>query len=121
MLLEAKAVFLFFFQIEEAQSLRNQAIQGCIKVQLDKAKQLMAQREKDPDDYKIRKQLNREQSTVRKQIIWTYLHRINSFFIYIFQLRLFQQELAVEDIVKERVQTAFHERCRNYYRTGYPS
>ena len=35
---------------------------------------------------------------------------------FLFQLRLFQQELNVEEIVWERAEIAFNERCRTYYR-----
>ena len=83
-----------FDVIQQAQTLRNQAVQNCINMQLNKTKTLKMQSEKDPEDFSIRKKLRNEQST----------------------LRLFQQELSIEDIIKQRVQSAFHERCRNYYR-----
>jgi len=57
--------FFFLIQIEEAQTMRNNAIQKCIKMQIEKTKSLMAKREQDPEDYAIRKKLRNEQSTVR--------------------------------------------------------
>ena len=51
-------------QIEEAQMMRHTAIQKCIAMQLDKTKFLMTEREKDPDDFVLRKKLRNEQSTV---------------------------------------------------------
>ncbi|XP_078486171.1 protein MIX23-like [Ciona intestinalis] len=82
-----------FDMVLATHSLRNQAINQCIEIQATKTKVLKDQRDKDPEDYKVRKQLGREQTT----------------------LRLFQQELTVENIVQERAKKAFYERCRNYY------
>ncbi|XP_039258253.2 protein MIX23-like [Styela clava] len=69
-------------------------ITACIQETADKAKNLKQQRDKDPENYKISKNLRKEQGN----------------------LRLFQQELNVEEIVWERAEKAFYERCRTYYK-----
>lgn len=40
--------------------------------------------------------------------------------IWLFQLRLLQSELNVEDIVKERTYKTFNERCRLFFKAQIP-
>ncbi|CAK8672631.1 unnamed protein product [Clavelina lepadiformis] len=80
--------------IKGAHTSRNEAIERCISLQVNKTKMLAEEKEKNPENFKIRKQLGKEQTN----------------------LRLFRQELTIEAIVQERAETAFYERCREYYK-----
>jgi len=80
-------------KVLSTQELRVNAIKNCIQHQADVTQKARDEREKNPDDYKLKRQLGREQSN----------------------LRLLRQELGVEEIIQERVRKTFHERCRSYY------
>jgi len=75
------------------QERRVNAIKTCIKYQAEVTQKTKAEREQNPEDFKLKKQLGREQSN----------------------LRLLRQELGIEEIIQERVKKTFHERCRSYY------
>jgi len=75
------------------QSRRVDAIKTCIKHQAHVTQKIKDEREQNPEDFKLKKQLGREQSN----------------------LRLLRQELGIEEIIQERVRKTFHERCRSYY------
>nr|CAB3228625.1 coiled-coil domain-containing protein 58-like [Phallusia mammillata] len=72
---------------------RVTAIKQCISMQTDRTKDLAGQKQADPENFQIRKKLSKEQGT----------------------LRLFQQEMNIEEIVQQRAQKVFYERCRDYY------
>jgi len=69
------------------------AIKTCIKIRADATQKLKEEKEQNPEDFRIKKQLGREQSN----------------------LRLLRQELGIEEIIQQRVKKTFHERCRTYY------
>ncbi|XP_058829408.1 protein MIX23 [Topomyia yanbarensis] len=69
---------------------RQEAIKSCIVSCADNVKQLKDKREETRDDVVLNKQFKTEQR----------------------KLRLLQAELSVEDIIRERTQKAFRERCR---------
>ncbi|XP_055627833.1 protein MIX23 isoform X2 [Toxorhynchites rutilus septentrionalis] len=69
---------------------RQEAIKKCIVVCADNIKELKEKREKSTDDIGLNKQFKTEQR----------------------KLRLLQAELSVEDIIRERTQKTFRERCR---------
>lgn len=77
-------------QLEAGYGDRQDAIKKCILVCADSVKQLKEKREESRDDVVLNKQFKTEQR----------------------KLRLLQAELSVEDIIRERTQKTFRERCR---------
>ncbi|XP_062535585.1 protein MIX23-like, partial [Armigeres subalbatus] len=77
-------------QLEVGHGNRQEAIKKCILVCADSVKQLKEKREDNRDDVALNKQFKTEQR----------------------KLRLLQAELSVEDIIRERTQKTFRERCR---------
>ncbi|XP_053688240.1 protein MIX23 [Sabethes cyaneus] len=77
-------------QLQTGYSHRQEAIKNCIVLCADTVKQLKEKREDTRDDVALNKQFKTEQR----------------------KLRLLQAELSVEDIIRERTQKAFRERCR---------
>ncbi|KAE8744557.1 hypothetical protein FOCC_FOCC008797 [Frankliniella occidentalis] len=71
---------------------REKVIKGCISFSANRIKNLAGEKEKDPNNVSVIKDLRREQTT----------------------LRMLQSELSVEEIVKERSLKVFHERCRSF-------
>ncbi|KAL9700402.1 hypothetical protein quinque_003843 [Culex quinquefasciatus] len=69
---------------------RQEVIKNCILVCADNVKQLKEKRDENRDDIAVGKQFKTEQR----------------------KLRLFQAELSVEDIIRERTQKTLRERCR---------
>ena len=43
------------------------------------------------------------------------------YILFLFQLRMFETELGVEDVVRNRTQTAFNEKCRDHFNIGNQS
>lgn len=72
---------------------RENVIKGCITYSANRIKLLAGEKDKDPDNTAILKDLRREQT----------------------KLRMLQSELGVEEVVKERSLKVFHERCRAFY------
>uniref|UniRef100_A0A182KGB9 Protein MIX23 n=1 Tax=Anopheles christyi TaxID=43041 RepID=A0A182KGB9_9DIPT len=81
-------------QLESGYSHRQEAIKKCIVVSADTVKTLKDKREDNKDDVSLNKQFKTEQR----------------------KLRLLQAELSVEDIIRERTQKTFRERCRLFFR-----
>ncbi|XP_064473317.1 protein MIX23-like [Ornithodoros turicata] len=74
-------------------SQREKAIKQCLQFSSDRVHNLKEERSKDPDNLDVLKRLRKEQT----------------------QLRLMQNELNVEEVVKDRSFKIFHERCRLFY------
>uniref|UniRef100_A0A2M4AN63 Protein MIX23 n=1 Tax=Anopheles triannulatus TaxID=58253 RepID=A0A2M4AN63_9DIPT len=81
-------------QLESGYNHRQEAIKNCIVLCADTVKTLKGQREDNRDDVSLNKQFKTEQR----------------------KLRLLQAELSVEDIIRERTQKTFRERCRLFFR-----
>ncbi|XP_048767907.1 protein MIX23-like [Ostrea edulis] len=73
---------------------RETAIKSCIALFSKNVEMLQQERANNVDDYELTKTLRKEQT----------------------KLRLMQQELSVEEIVKDTSLKAFHERCRRYFK-----
>ncbi|XP_061177309.1 protein MIX23-like [Saccostrea echinata] len=73
---------------------RETAIKSCVALLSKKVEILRKERENNMDDYELTKNLRKEQT----------------------KLRLMQQELCVEEVVKDTSLKAFQERCRQYYK-----
>lgn len=84
-----------FQQIQTGHSEREIAIKKCLEVSREKVKKLKSQREgENENDVGLLKKLRKEQST----------------------LRLLESELNVEEVVKKRTLSVYHEKCRGYYK-----
>lgn len=80
--------------LQTAYNERTSAIRGCVYKTAEDLKTLKAEKEKNEGDFQLNKKFKSEQR----------------------KLRLFQQELTVEDIIKERTSKIFNERCRTYFK-----
>eukprot|EP00794_Sanderia_malayensis_P000443 gene443-1084_t len=83
-----------YTQLNDVYKIRDAAIRNCIETVSSKVKQLREQRDKDPDNFEIMKQLRKEQTS----------------------LRLMQSEIGVEEVVKQRSLKVFNERCWKAYK-----
>ncbi|KAH9413505.1 Coiled-coil domain-containing protein 58 [Dermatophagoides pteronyssinus] len=81
-------------QLIESHKNREQAIKKCIIRVSESFHQLKQQNDENEANFPVQKQLRKEQN----------------------KLRLMQNELYVEEVVKDRSLKIFHERCRAYYR-----
>ncbi|XP_076444469.1 protein MIX23-like [Babylonia areolata] len=81
-------------QLEQSYSAREKAIKTCIAKVSDDVGGLRKAKADNPDSGEVLKKLRKEQT----------------------KLRLMQQELNVEEVVKDRTLKVFYERCRNAYR-----
>ncbi|XP_055607980.1 protein MIX23 [Uranotaenia lowii] len=79
-------------QLAAGYSYRQDTIKKCIQSCADNVKALKDKREQNRDDVKLNKEFKSEQR----------------------KLRLLQTELSVEDIIRERTQKTFRERCRMF-------
>uniref|UniRef100_A0A1Q3FUR7 Protein MIX23 n=1 Tax=Culex tarsalis TaxID=7177 RepID=A0A1Q3FUR7_CULTA len=77
-------------RLDSGNAHRQEIIKNCILVCADNVKQLKDKREENRDDVALGKQFKTEQR----------------------KLRLYQAELSVEDIIRERTQKTLRERCR---------
>ncbi|KFM56799.1 Coiled-coil domain-containing protein 58, partial [Stegodyphus mimosarum] len=73
---------------------REQAIKKCIDVTAKEVQTLKDKRSSDPDNFELLKQLRKVQT----------------------KFRLMQNELNIEEVVKDRSLKVFYERCRFYYK-----
>nr|XP_022293022.1 coiled-coil domain-containing protein 58-like isoform X2 [Crassostrea virginica] len=73
---------------------REKAIKSCVSLLSKKVNAIREERQENMDDIDLIKKLRKEQT----------------------KLRLMQQELSVEEVVKDTSLKAFHERCRQYYK-----
>ncbi|XP_071485372.1 protein MIX23-like [Diadema antillarum] len=80
-------------QLSAAYAYREGTIKRCIAEVSASVSTLKQQRDANPDDLKVMKDLRKEQS----------------------KLRLMQSEMNIEEVVKDRSLKVFHERCRNHY------
>lgn len=80
-------------QIQSFRSQRYEAISTCLNVTKQRVQQLKEQRDAGRSDIDLTKNLRKEQN----------------------KLRLLQSELNVEDIVKQRTDKVYHEKCRSFY------
>ncbi|KAH7639508.1 coiled-coil domain-containing 58 [Dermatophagoides farinae] len=81
-------------QLMELHTNREQAIKNCIIRVSESVHQLKRRRDENEADFQVQKQLRKEQN----------------------KLRMMQNELHVEEVVRDRSLKFFHERCRAYYR-----
>jgi len=81
-------------QIQSSYKQRESSIKTCISVVSDSVKHLKEERQQNGDDVDVLKKLRKEQT----------------------KLRLMQNELNVEEVVKDRTLKVFHERCRLFYK-----
>uniref|UniRef100_A0AAG5D0J7 Protein MIX23 n=1 Tax=Anopheles atroparvus TaxID=41427 RepID=A0AAG5D0J7_ANOAO len=81
-------------QLESGYNYRQEAIKKCIVLCADTVKTLKDKREENREDVAVNKSFKSEQR----------------------KLRLLQSELSVEDIIRERTQKTFRERCRLFSR-----
>ncbi|CAG0904301.1 unnamed protein product [Darwinula stevensoni] len=81
-------------QLQKNYSAREAAIKRCLGVVLTDVSDIKRQREKDPDNINLLKELRKQQT----------------------KLRLMQSELNVEEVVKDRTLKVFYERCRLHYK-----
>jgi len=86
-------------EVTELHEKRNIAITNCLQAKAILTKNLMKEKAGDPENYKVRRQLNEEQAN----------------------LRMLKQELSIEAIVHKRAIKAFYERCRDYYNMDMPT
>ncbi|XP_015436669.1 PREDICTED: coiled-coil domain-containing protein 58 isoform X2 [Dufourea novaeangliae] len=83
-----------FEQIQTGHRKREQAISRCLSASKEKVKQLRNQRDNGDNSPQLLKTLRKEQNT----------------------MRLLQSELSVEDVVKNRTNQVYYERCRSFYK-----
>lgn len=81
-------------QLSKEYDKREKAIKSCVGLLSQKVNALRKEREENMDDFDLIRKLRKEQT----------------------KLRLMQQELSVEEVVKDTSLKAFHERCRQYYK-----
>ncbi|XP_067141142.1 protein MIX23 [Centruroides vittatus] len=81
-------------QLLQSYDKREQAIKTCITQSSEDVRSLKEKRTTDPDSIPLLKQLRKEQT----------------------KLRLMQNELNVEEVVKDRTLKVFYERCRSFYK-----
>ncbi|XP_059165833.1 protein MIX23-like isoform X2 [Physella acuta] len=72
---------------------RDQSIRHCIELVTDDVKKLRQKKLDAPDDVEILRSLRKEQT----------------------KLKLMQQEMSIEEVVKDRTLKVFYERCRDSY------
>lgn len=72
---------------------RDKSIRHCIELVNDDVKKLRQRKLDAPDDVDILRALRKEQT----------------------KLRLMQQEMSIEEVVRDRTQKVFYERCRDSY------
>jgi hypothetical protein len=73
---------------------REKAISKCVEISAEKLKILKAEREKNENSIEVLKRMRKEQTS----------------------FRLLENELSVEEILKERSAKVFSERCRAFYK-----
>ncbi|CAG2102409.1 unnamed protein product [Medioppia subpectinata] len=83
-----------YHQIQDSYSQREKSIKQCISVVSTRVKQLKDKRQANDEDLDVMKSLRKEQT----------------------RLRLMQNELNVEEVVKDRTLKVFDERCRTFYK-----
>ncbi|XP_034243761.1 coiled-coil domain-containing protein 58 [Thrips palmi] len=83
-----------FTELSSTYAHREKVIKGCITLSANRIKLLAGEKDADPDNASILKDLRKEQT----------------------KLRMLQSELGVEEVVKERSLKVFQERCRAYYK-----
>uniref|UniRef100_A0A6V7L658 Protein MIX23 n=1 Tax=Bracon brevicornis TaxID=1563983 RepID=A0A6V7L658_9HYME len=83
-----------FHQIQTGHAQREIAIKKCLNTTRDRVKKLKEEKDSNPNDISLMKNLRKEQST----------------------LRLLESELSVEEVVKSRTTKVYNERCRGYYK-----
>ncbi|XP_011550426.2 protein MIX23 [Plutella xylostella] len=81
-------------QITKGHSEREATIKNCIVATADTLKKLKVAKEENPNDFDVLKNYKSEQR----------------------KLRLLQQELSVEEVIKEKTSKLFSEKCRMYYK-----
>lgn len=81
-------------QLSKEYDKREKAIKSCVGVLSQKVNALRKEREENMDDFDLMRKLRKEQT----------------------KLRMMQQELSVEEVVKDTSLKAYHERCRQYYK-----
>ncbi|XP_782179.2 coiled-coil domain-containing protein 58 [Strongylocentrotus purpuratus] len=83
----------FYNELSSAYSGRENVIKRCISEVSTSINQLKKEKDQNPDDFKIMKDLRKRQG----------------------ELRLMQSELNIEEVVKDRTLKVFHEKCRSHY------
>jgi len=69
-LFSVNEICIIYVQMVDAHQTRVEAIKGCIGIQTGKAKDLLAKRSADPENFQIRKQLGREQNNVKRHTVF---------------------------------------------------
>lgn len=105
-----------FSQIQSGHSRREVAIKKCILASAEKVKQLKDARDSDRDNVQNIKNLKSEQTRVSRSFRTLVFDLSMYCTVIVFQLRLLQSELSVEEVIKDRTQKLFNEKCRNYYK-----
>ncbi|XP_005103959.1 coiled-coil domain-containing protein 58 isoform X2 [Aplysia californica] len=72
---------------------RDKSIRHCLELVSNDVKQLRQKKMDSPDDVNVLRELRKEQT----------------------KLRLMQQEMSIEEVVKDRTLKVFYERCRDNY------
>ncbi|KAL3881358.1 hypothetical protein ACJMK2_027807 [Sinanodonta woodiana] len=85
---------LLYEQMMDAFQHRESEVKRCVAVVSSNVARLKEERSKDIDDIEVLKKLRKEQT----------------------KLRLMQNELGVEEVVRNRTQKVFYERCRTAYK-----
>jgi len=80
-------------EMQAAYTSREESIRHCIEKVGKEVKVLSKQKLEDPDNFDVLKALRKEQT----------------------KLRLMQQEMSIEEVIKERTTKVFYERCRESY------
>ncbi|KAM3967225.1 coiled-coil domain-containing 58 [Aphomia sociella] len=83
-----------YSQIQKGNSARENVIKNCILVTAGSVKTLKVAKEERPEDYDVLRNLKAEQK----------------------KLRLLQTELSVEEIIREKTNKLFTEKCRSYFK-----
>ncbi|XP_030028283.2 coiled-coil domain-containing protein 58 [Manduca sexta] len=81
-------------QIQKGHTERESVIKNCILATAESVKNLKAAKEANPNDFEILKNLKAEQK----------------------KLRLLQTEISVEEVIREKTNKLFTEKCRSYFK-----
>jgi hypothetical protein len=93
-------------QIESTYDLREGALRACISQ--TQAKVAEAGQSND------RSAQRQSQLEVNKKLNKIFHERTFRDFKFVFQLRLYKNELSVEEVIRERTQNVFYEKCRDH-------
>ena len=84
----------FYEQLNDSHEQRHTIINKCMKETSDRVNHRKQEQQKDIDNHSLTRNLRNEQK----------------------KLRLVQQEVSIEEVIKDRTIKTYYERCRNVYR-----